>query len=536
MYPYNRPSLMYDYNNMMSGGGIGTSPPMPDILGQYYSGHQTSDPYLHQPTSSSSIFNQYDFGGSSGAIGGSGCGLTGRLSPFPMTAAQQQQQAAVAAARRRRYSYSGLPSSMMADLSNLSISGGGTGGGVTGLGDTFTSGLGTGGYTTGLTGSSGLLHHESTTNIANLLNETNKSISRSQQILNQRIPPHSSYLNYRYSGLNLSYPTLSYPDYGYPHETNLMQLSNSFSSQPNLYFQPATATPYDKTTTATGTTGLTQQQQQFLQRLKPTLSSSNINNYLYSRPSVYNYSSRNYNPYNIANNMLSSNYMQSIQPPLSSLTALQHHQHQQSLYPQSFYQSHHLPGTLHLSNPALNYHYPYTTHQHLHHNHPLSHSAAYLHSSHLQQQIQQQLPSHQYHLHQNQQPYTSGGSGVIGSGSGALTTGQSYGGLGISGGSGGQSGLVGTTGLGGNLSGYMSQYFDHHHHHLPSSSHHHLQHHHPSQPHQQQQQSSTMHHHYPSTMYQVPLSKLDLDYSKPTSQESKRQVSFKFDVDTLSID
>lgn len=37
-------------------------------------------------------------------------------------------------------------------------------------------------------------------------------------------------------------------------------------------------------------------------------------------------------------------------------------------------------------------------------------------------------------------------------------------------------------------------------------------------------------HHY----YQVPMSKLDLDYSK--QGENKRQVSFKFDVDTLSID
>lgn len=344
---------MYNYN-------MG-SPPLPDILGQYY-----AQPDLFGPSTS----GQFAYDTTAGAAGLGASGYT-RTSPIPP---------------RRRYSIGGLPSATMTDFYNLT-------------------------------------QNASSSNIANLLNEASKSISRSSQILNQRYGGRTATIS--------SYPQLNFGD-SYLND-NLMQMSTSFSSQPNIYIQPYTSS-FDKTTGQTITGGTTTQHQSspyLSSRLRPTLSSSHLN-YLYSRPM---YSSSSYNPY------LLSNYLS--QPSTQNLLY-----HQRNLMP-----SHHA------SNPALshNVNYPQQQH-HLHqqqfYNPPIS---QYLHHPyHLQQQIQQQMP--QYHLHQSQ-PFSS--------------------------------------------SGYMNQ----------------------------QQHFDDIHQQHP---YQVPLTKLDLDYPKPP--ETKRQVSFKFDVDTLSVD
>lgn len=65
--------------------------------------------------------------------------------------------------------------------------------------------------------------------------------------------------------------------------------------------------------------------------------------------------------------------------------------------------------------------------------------------------------------------------------------------------------------------------------HLHNQPHHH-HHNHLNHPFSSGYSNQHFDHHY----YQVPLSKLDLDYSK--QGDNKRQVSFKFDVDTLSIE
>uniref|UniRef100_T1GP60 Uncharacterized protein n=1 Tax=Megaselia scalaris TaxID=36166 RepID=T1GP60_MEGSC len=217
---------MYNYNpNTMAAGN---SPPMPDILGQYY-GHGPSMDHLL--TSSTGLL----------------------FDPITSTYGRPVSPIHHQFGRRRRYSIGGLPTASAYND----------------------------------------YYDHSATHIDNLLNETCKSISRSSQILNQRLGLGRNISSYPAINIGCelhNHPSSTSPPY-YNNE-NLMQLSSSFSSQPNMYFPP-----YDKSAcisgnmyyptaagqaaaaaAAAGATG---------GRIRPAFSSSHLN---YSRPSMYNIS------------------------------------------------------------------------------------------------------------------------------------------------------------------------------------------------------------------------------------------------------
>lgn len=135
--------------------------------------------------------------------------------------------------------------------------------------------------------------------------------------------------------------------------------------------------------------------------------------------------------------------------------------------------------------------------------------------SHIQASVQQQMhPQYQYHVHQHQNHLQTHPLAALANTSGPF---------------------------GGTLASSARDYVDGLHHAAHSHTHphshpHHSSHHshhtaypHSHSHHQQQQPHQAHHHHH------LPYSKLDLDYPK-LPQEHKRQVSFKFDVDTLSLD
>lgn len=438
---------MYNFNNPAG------SPPLPDILGQYYCPspldmYGTSPPtgLSYDPVTGASI---------------SCFGPCGANSP-PI-------------ARRRRYSIGGIPSATaMNEFYNFQSA-----------------------------------HNQSATNIANLLNEANKSISRSSQILN--LNPHQR-MTCPYGRPVSSYPQLNLGETSPYLNDNLMQMSTSFSSQPNMYFQ------YDKPSTA-----YQQQQQPQYSRLRPAVSSTQLNYPIY--------------------NMTSSSYQQQLPPHMthSSYQTLQQPTATQyqagSLLGQQRNQMH----SFHASNPALSQYHQHHLHQYPY---PLS-SISQAYQQNLQHQLQQQQQYNMGYPQQSSQYGTGTGGGVGGAGLGLGTSGGSTAagalhqqiqqqmlpqhhqfhiqqqlqqlnnsnggntGPGIGLVSSGTLGASGTSGAGFNPSAASA--FD------PMHPSHHL--HHP--------QSSTLYH-------VPPYSKLDLDYNKPP--ENKRQVSFKFDVDTLSID
>lgn len=470
---------MYNYNpNTMAAGN---SPPMPDILGQYY-GHGPSMDHLL--TSSTGLL----------------------FDPITSTYGRPVSPIHHQFGRRRRYSIGGLPTASAYND----------------------------------------YYDHSATHIDNLLNETCKSISRSSQILNQRLGLGRNISSYPAINIGCelhNHPSSTSPPY-YNNE-NLMQLSSSFSSQPNMYFPP-----YDKSAcisgnmyyptaagqaaaaaAAAGATG---------GRIRPAFSSSHLN---YSRPSMYNISSNNYNntsnmPYNTYNNTQS----QTTATPYSNMLLQQrnlmppslhysnpdyyrdyYHHHNHQSYPTSSHHNHHIHNLLYnnnherdhynqlhtnpphthyqiLHNQAHNYgHYsnnppPYFTtgtqsHQQSHH-HPSTsttmtsrrHNTNLLHDQYLQQQIQHQLQSH-HTATGLLGATTSVGAAVSGSGVPGQTTTQTS---------------VGGGGVG----------IDPHH---------------------------VVSHNFVDYKTQTSQSQSQPPLPQPPP-ETKRQVSFKFDVDTLSID
>lgn len=488
---------MYNYNpNTMAAGN---SPPMPDILGQYY-GHGPSMDHLL--TSSTGLL--YD----------------------PITATYGRPVSPVhhQFGRRRRYSIGGLPTASAYNE----------------------------------------YYDHSATHIDNLLNETCKSISRSSQILNQRLGLGRNISSYPAINVGCelhNHPSSTSPPYF--NNENLMQLSSSFSSQPNMYFPP-----YDKSACISGNVyypgssamaAAAAAQAVASGRIRPAFSSSHLN---YPRPSMYNISSNNYNnasnlPYSTYNNNTQS---QTTATPYSNMLLQQRNL---------------MPPSLHYSNPDYYhdnnyYNQSYSSHHHNHHLHP----------HHLQQQLQPSSSHyhqpHSHYSHHNHHTYggTGGGAGNFNNLPPHFTTGT---------GTGTGTGRQPTT-----SSQRHSQYQQHLlHDQYPTSTsqqYHHLQ--------QQIQQQLQSHHtatgllgatsvggaagggvgtsggasgpsgtmggpHNAYDHHVHPLSKLDYcDYvgmssknqpsasTQTTSQqplpqpppETKRQVSFKFDVDTLSID
>lgn len=485
------------YNNYNLPG----SPPLPDIIGQYYTPSYfgggicaptlcpaSSHEYLFGPnTSAGYLYDPPLYAG--GVIGGGGSGQ-----PSPV--------------RRRRYSIAGLPSATM-------------------MNDFYGIGGGFGGYP----GALPPMHQSSSSNIENLLNEAHKSISRSTQILNQQARLQQAHaapitpLSHYPGRIISSYPALHLGDTSPPYSSdNLMQMSNSFSSQPNIYFQPYTQQQQQQQQPPQ----LTSTQAAVAARLRPAYSVSNINYWNY--PSKYaGLNTMNCNPY---------------QQALYNQTEL----------PMNLLQQRQLMSSLHASNPAISQLYQtqlpstYATGAGTHplsynlqqqfagtQNYPLptsTHPSAHIHQS-----VQQQLnPLHQYHVHSQQNHLQTHPLAALASTSGpfggTLTSSALAGG---SGGIGGIGGIDRGSGIGA-TSAYdhlhsSSAYHPHHHTHYPHTHH---MHHHPSASSAYHQHLTPSSHHL-QHHHQMPYSKLDLDYPKlPT--EPKRQVSFKFDVDTLSLD
>lgn len=468
------------------------SPPLPDIIGQYYTGYgggvpgtaanlpcydmygpSTSSGYLYDPTL---------------AQGAAAAGYYGQTSPI----------------RRRRYSIAGLPSaSMMNDYYG------------------YQQPLGP------------HMHQSSSSNIINLLNEAHKSISRSSQILShqqrlqqaqqaaaQTVTPLSQYPGRVIS----SYPTLHPGDTSPPYlNDNLMQMSASFSSQPNMYFQQYTQPPPpppapSQMQTAAGAMGLAG-----APRLRPAYSVSNLNylNYpgggsrQYPASSSYitpgQYAHNLYNPsdltaYNIQNLLQQRNIMSSLHasnPAISQLYQQQAASQQPTPYQQMLAQNiqQQFAGTQHYAHQL-----PASAHP----------SAAHIHAS-----VQQQLnPDHQFHIHQQQNHLQTHPLAAL-----ASTTAPFPATLTSSALHDVRSTMGASTGLTGS-GAYDAMY--------PPTHHHHTHMHHPTTLGHHHHSYSTPHHSH-HQHHMSPYSKLDLDYQK-LPQEHKRQVSFKFDVDTLSLD
>lgn len=313
---------MYNYNP-----AAGNSPPMPDILGQYY-GHGPSMDHLL--TSSTGLL--YD--------------------PITSTYGRPVSPVHHQFGRRRRYSIGGLPTASAYND----------------------------------------YYDHSATHIDNLLNETCKSISRSSQILNQRLGLGRNISSYPAINVGCelhNHPSSTSPPY-YNNE-NLMQLSSSFSSQPNMYFPPYDKSAcisgnlyYPGTSAVAAATAVASGA-----RVRPAFSSSHLN---YSRPSMYNISSNNYNnasnlPYSTYNNNPNTQQQsQTTTTPYSNMLLQQRNL---------------MPPSLHYSNPDYyhdhnNYYNQSYSSSHPHHNHLLHHH----HNHHVQQQLQPQQPHyHPPHSH-----------------------------------------------------------------------------------------------------------------------------------------
>ncbi|XP_061399506.1 protein roadkill-like [Musca vetustissima] len=503
------------------------SPPLPDIIGQYYTGGygsgvagaaanlpcydmygpSTSTGYLYDPTLAAAA--------GIGAYGG-----YGQTSPI----------------RRRRYSIAGLPSASM-------------------MNDYY-------GYQQPL--GPAPIHQSSSSNILNLLNEAHKSISRSSQILTQQarlqqaqqaaaqtVTPLSHYPGRVVS----SYPTLHPGDTSPPYlNDNLMQMSASFSSQPNMYFQqygqaqPPPPPAPSQMQTAVGAS-----------RLRPAYSVSNLNylNYpLGGGTKQYPLSSSNYmttagsqyggiggggghnlytnpsdlSPYNLQSLLQQRNLMSSLHASNPAISQLYQQQQQQAAVAAAQQQQSSAYQQMLAQNIqqqfAGTHHYAHQQHQLPVSAHP---SAAHIHAS-----VQQQLnPDHQFHIHQQQNHLQTHPLAALASTTApfpATLTSSALHDVRSTMGGGAATGLTGS-----------AAYHDamlypptHHHTHLhhPSTLGQAQQHHHHHQPHHSY---STTPHHSHHQHHLSPYSKLDLDYPK-LPQEHKRQVSFKFDVDTLSLD
>lgn len=550
------------YNNFTGSG----SPPLPDIIGQYYGGVPTGG--YGSPLNGSTGLG-LGYGNAAAAYELYGPSTSTGYLYDPSAAAAAAAAAATAAQiyghqtspiRRRRYSIAGLPSATMYN-------------------DVY-------GYP------APPLHQTSSSNIVNLLNEAHKSISRSSQILNLSHQarqlgqqPQTTLVTTPLSGRVVSsYPTLHGlgGDISPPYlNDNLLQMSTSFSSQPNMYFQP-TQQPTQLTAAQSAAAAAA--------RLRPAYSVSNLmatGGY----PASCKYGATGYaNPYQSDLAAISGYGLGGLGPNLGSTLGLGGGvassgvggglggvglgsglgstglpaglaAHQRHLM------SHH---SLHASNPAISQYYQqhsmppsvYNLHQQFAGSQQQyggiqqqTHHSQQPHSN-IQASVQQQMnPQYQYHVHQHQNHLqthplaalanTSGPfGGTLASSARDAAIAAGVGGVGGVGGGGVGSLGLGTTGIGyeglHHTHPHSSSHHPHshshtHHHHLGSGlttyphshslshSHHQLQ---QQQHHQQQQQH---HHHH------LPYSKLDLDYPK-LPQEHKRQVSFKFDVDQLSLD
>ncbi|XP_037816031.1 la-related protein Larp4B-like [Lucilia sericata] len=490
------------------------SPPLPDIIGQYYSpGYGGPGPYDLYGGPSTSAGYLYD----PAAVA---AGYYGQTSPI----------------RRRRYSIAGLPSaSMMNDYYGYQPVG------------------------------PQPLHQSSSSNIINLLNEAHKSISRSSQILGhharlaqaqqaaaQTVTPLTHYPGRVIS----SYPTLHPGDTSPPYlNDNLMQMSASFSSQPNMYFQQYTQPPQ----AAPGQLGMGGMVGGT--RLRPAYSVSNLNYLNYpsgvgvgvggvglggskyattaggvAGSSYINpYSQTLYNPsdvnaYNVNNIMQQRNLMSSLHASNPAISQLyQQHQHLPSQQQQ--HQQQQQQYNTHQQMLAHNIQQQFAGTQHYAHQIPPStHPSAHIHAS-----VQQQLnPDHQFHIHQHQNHLQTHPLAALASTTApfpaTLTSSALHDVRSAMGGGGGGLGVgLGSSGL----SGSGGAAYDH----LLHSSypHHHLQHTHSHMQHPLSATTSLGHSYSHHPHHMSPYSKIDLDYPK-LPQEQKRQVSFKFDVDTLSLD
>lgn len=499
------------YSNYPTAG----SPPLPDIIGQYYSPSYGITGSLPP----------YDFYGIPAASAGylyeptTGiAGLYGHTSPV----------------RRRRYSIAGLPSaSMMNDY-----------------------------YGYGMPAMGPSLHQSSSSNILNLLNEAHKSISRSSQILSQHARIQQAQqtvgqpvtpLSAHYPGRVISsYPTLHPGDTSPPYlNDNLMQMSANFSSQPNMYFQQYTQPPPPPPPPAPGGglgMGIVGS------RLKPAYSVSNLNYLNYpsgitglggskyitggvpssSYANAYTQTLLNpSDPYNYSNLLQQRNLMSSLHASNPTVSQL----YQPPPQPPPPSSSHYTQQQAHQQALAYNIQQQFAGAQHYAHQLPSStHPQAHIHTS-----VQQQLnPDHQFHVHQQQNHLQTHPLAAL-----ASTTAPFPATLTSSALHDARSAIGSTAGLTGSSGGAAAAYDLLIH---PSSSyptsqplHHHLHQHHQHYtphnlhathtPHMQPPHVTTTssYHHMP------PYTKIDLDYPK-LPQEHKRQVSFKFDVDTLSLD
>lgn len=311
---------MYNYNP-----AAGNSPPMPDILGQYY-GHGPSMDHLL--TSSTGLL----------------------FDPITSTYGRPVSPVHHQFGRRRRYSIGGLPTASAYND----------------------------------------YYDHSATHIDNLLNETCKSISRSSQILNQRLGLGRNISSYPAINVGCelhNHPSSTSPPYF--NNENLMQLSSSFSSQPNMYFPP-----YDKSACISGNiyypgssavAAAAAVAASSGGRIRPAFSSSHLN---YSRPSMYNISSNNYNnasnlPYSTYNNNPNTQ-SQTTATPYSNMLLQQRNL---------------MPPSLHYSNPDYYHDHNNYYNQSYSSSHPHHHLLH--HHNHLQQQLQPQQP----HYHPPQSHY-----------------------------------------------------------------------------------------------------------------------------------
>lgn len=488
------------YNNYS--GLAGSSPPLPDIIGQYYGPGPVLGPSLPYGSAGGNGYGPaYDlYGPSTSATAGGYGGLYDPLSTAQLYGAAQCQTSPI---RRRRYSIAGLPSATMYN-------------------DVY-------GYP------APPLHQTSSSNIVNLLNEAHKSISRSSQILNltNQARQLGQLVTTPLGGVGMgglgrvvsSYPTLHPGDTSPPYlNDNLMQMSQSFSSQPNMYFQPQAQAQQVLPTQLTAA----QSAAAAAARLRPAYSVTNL---VSSYPTTTGYGACKYgggvgglggygNPYQ-SDLGVAGGYGNPLAP---------------------FQQRQLLAQSLHASNPAISQYYQsqvpgggaagaaalaYNLQQQFAGTQHYGGSAQGppLGHSHIQASVQQQMhPQYQYHVHQHQNHLQTHPLAAL-----ANTAGP----------------------FGGTLASSARDYADyardshqhqhqhphqHLHSHLHSHPHHSSHHsHHTAYPHshshhQAQGQGHQAHHHH-----HLPYSKLDLDYPK-LPQEHKRQVSFKFDVDTLSLD
>ncbi|KAI8036341.1 hypothetical protein M5D96_010934 [Drosophila gunungcola] len=485
------------YNNYT--GASGSSPPLPDIIGQYYGPGPLS------------YGSANGYGPLGGGVGGGGYDLYGPSTSTAAAAAggyglydpQIYGPCQTSPIRRRRYSIAGLPSATMYN-------------------DVY-------GYP------APPLQQTSSSNIVNLLNEAHKSISRSSQILNltnQARQLGQLVTTPTGTGMGLgrvvsSYPTLHPGDTSPPYlNDNLMQMSTSFSSQPNMYFQPQAQQVLPTQLTAAQSAAAA------AARLRPAYSVTNL---VSSYPTTTaaattagGYGCKYGGGYGVSPYQSDLGYLGN---PLAPF------QQQRQLMAQQ---------SLHASNPAISQYYQnqggqmgagsaaalaYNLQQQFagtqHYGGgaqgpPLGHS-------HIQASVQQQMhPQYQYHVHQHQNHLQTHPLAAL-----ANTSGP-FGGTLASSARDYVDGLHHAAHSHTHLHPHQHQHpISHPHSHHPTASHHT---HHTAYPHShshhqqlQQQQHQAHHHHH------LPYSKLDLDYPK-LPQEHKRQVSFKFDVDTLSLD